>query len=111
MERDAVSDEALFVGALQNIRGEFRLAAELARQRPFGAGAVAMNAADHADAWGGTGDLVDLRLAVDREQRDAELEGGGDLALFLDGVAVGNAVRSAAGGQHRLRLLHRGNVE
>ena len=84
MEREAVGDQALPVGAFQDVGGEFRLAAELARQRPFGAGAVAMDAADHAAAGRGARDLVDLGLAVDREQRDAEPEGGGDLALFLD---------------------------
>jgi len=111
MERDAVGDEALLLRALQDVGGEFRLAAKLARQRPFGAGAVAMDAADHAAAGGGAGDLVHLRLAVDREQRNAELEGGGDLALFLDGIAVGDAVAGAAGSEHGLRLLHRGDVE
>ena len=99
------------MGELQDVGGVVRLAAELARQRPFGAGAVAMDAADHARAGRGARDLLDLGLAVDREQRDAELEGGGDLALLLDGVAVGDAVRRGAGGQHRLGLAHRGDVE
>ena len=111
MEREAMRGEAGFMGALQDIGGEFGLAAELARQRPFGAGAVAMNTADHAGPGGGAGDLVDLRLAVHRKQRDAELEGGGDLALLLDRVAVGDAVGGAAGGEHRFSLLHRGHVE
>src|SRR5450759_242771 len=111
MERDAVGDKALLLSALQDVGGEFRFAAELARQRPFGAGAVAMDAADHAAARGGTGDLVHLRLAVDREQGDAELEGSGDLALFFDRIAVGDAVWRATGGEHGLRFLHRGDVE
>src|ERR1035437_6343149 len=100
MEREAVSDEPRLVGAFQDVGGEFRLTAELARQRPFGAGAIAMDAADHATAGSGASDLVHLRLAVDREQSDAELEGGRDLALFLDRVAVGDAVRRAAGSEH-----------
>ena len=57
---------------LEDVGGVVRLAAELARQRPFGAGAVAMDAADHAAAGRGARDLLDLGLAVDREQRDAE---------------------------------------
>ena len=75
MEREAVGGKPGLVRTLQNVGGEFRLAAELARQRPFGAGAVAMDAADHARAGGGAGDLVDLRLAVHGKEGDAELEG------------------------------------
>ena len=104
-------DEAAPVRELQDVGGVVRLAAELARQRPFGAGAVAMDAADDARAGRRAGDLLDLGLAVDREQRDAEPEGGGDLALLLDGVAVGDAVGRAAGRQHRLGLADRGDVE
>ena len=70
-----------------------------------------MDAADHAAAGRGARHLLDLGLAVDREQRDAEPEGFGDLALFLDGVAVGDAVRRRAGGEHLVGLGQRGDVE
>ena len=99
------------MGEFQDVGGVGRLAAELARQRPVGPGVVAVDAADHAGAGRGAGDLLDLGLAVDGEQRDAEPEGGGDLALLLDRVAVGDAVRRGAGGEHRLGLAHRGDVE
>ena len=88
-------DQPALVREFQDVGGIVRLAAELARQRPFGAGAVAMDAADHAAAGRGARDLLDLGLAVDGKQRDAEPEGGGDLALLLDGVAVGDALGRA----------------
>jgi len=68
---------------LQNIGGIVRLAAELARQRPFRAGTVAMDAADHPAAGRGARHLLDLGLAVDGEQRDAELERGAISLSFL----------------------------
>ena len=87
------------------------LAAELARQRPFGADAVGQDAAEHACAGRGAGDLLDLRHAVDREEAHAERMGAGDVALLLDGVAVGDAVGRGAGRQHHLDLGDRGGVE
>src|SRR5207302_6420658 len=99
------------VRELEDIGGKLGLAAELARQRPLRPGAVAMDAADHPRAGRRAGNLLDLGLAVDREQRDAELVGGGDLALLLDRIAVRDAVRRGAGRQHRLRLADRGDVE
>ena len=104
-------DEPAFVREFENVGGVVRLAAELARQRPFRAGAVAMDAADHARAGRGARDLLDFRLAVDGEHGDTELEGGRDLALFLDGVAIGDAVRRRARREHGLRLGDRGDVE
>ena len=38
-------------------------------------------------------------------------EGFGDLALFLDGVAVGDAVRRGAGGEDLMGLGQRGDIE
>ena len=53
-----------------------------------------------------------IRLfAVDRKQRDAEPMCGGDLALFLDRVAVRDPIRRAAGREHHLGLGDRGDVE
>jgi len=106
-----VRDQAQPVGVLQDIRGVVRLAAEFARQRPFGAGVVAMDAAEHARARRVKGNLFDLGLAIDREQGDAELERRGDLGLFLDRVAVGDAVGGGAGSEHHLGLADRGDVE
>ena len=57
---------------LQHVDRHRGLAAELARQRPFGADAVGEDAAEHARAGRGAGDLLDLGLAVDREEADAE---------------------------------------
>ena len=70
-----------------------------------------MDAADHPAAGRGARDLLHLGLAIHGEQRDAEREGGGDLALFLDGVAVGDAVGRGAGGERVMRLGERGHVE
>src|SRR4051794_26378805 len=89
MEGDAVGDQAAPMRELKNVRREFRLAAELARQRPFRAGAIAMDAADHAATWGGARDLLDFSLAIDSEQAHTEPEGRGDLALFFYRVAIG----------------------
>ena len=99
------------MGVLQHVHRHRGLAAELARQRPFGARAVGQDAAEDAAAGRGAGDLLDLGLAVDREQPDAELIGARDVALLLDGVAVGDAVGRGAGRQHHLDLGDRGGVE
>ena len=118
MERDAVGLQPLAVGVLQHVRGHLGHAAELAGQRPVGPGPVAQDAAEHphlagrhAQRVGGPGDLLDLGLAIDREQADAELQRAADAALLLDGVAVGDPVGGGAGGQHHLHLGHRRGVE
>ncbi len=87
------------------------LAAELAAERPFGVLAVAKNAAEHLRARSGARDLLHLDLAVDGEEPDALLVGLLDVALLLDGVAEGNAVRGRAGGQHHLDLADGGAIE
>ena len=50
------------------------------------------------------------RRADTREQADAEREGARDVALLLDRVAIGDAVRGAACGEHHLDLGDRGGV-
>ena len=95
----------------EHIHGHAGLAAELARQRPFGADAIGEDAAEHLGAGGGAGDLFHFGLAVDRVEADAEREGAGDIPLLLDGVAVGDAVGRGAGGQRHLDLGDRGGVE
>ena len=103
--------EAEPVGVLEHVDRHRGVAAELARQRPFGAGAVEQEAAEHLRAGSGAGDLLDLGLAVDREQANAQREGAGDVALLLDGVAIGDAVGRGAGREHHLDLGDRGGVE
>ena len=76
----------------QHVDGHRRHTAELARQRPLGALAVGQHAAEHACARRGACDFLDLFHAVDREQADAELVGARDVALLLDGVAVGDSL-------------------
>src|SRR6202034_2994063 len=73
--------------------------------------AIAVNAADHAATGGGACNLFDLGLAIDSKHRDAALVGVTDLALFLDGVAVGDTVGGSAGSQHLMGLVERGHIE
>ena len=96
---------------LEHIRRHVRLAAELARQRPFRAGTVGEDAAEHPRAGRRAGDLLHLGLAVDRVEADAEREGAGDVALLLDRVAIGDAVRRGASREHHLDLGDRRGVE
>ena len=56
-------------------------------------------------------DLLDLGLAIDREQAHAERMGARDVALLLDRVAEGDAIRRGAGREHHLDLGDRGGVE
>ena len=70
-----------------------------------------MDAADDPAAGRSARHLLHLGFAIHGEQRHAERKGGGDLGLFLDGVAVGDTVRGSAGGEHIVRLGERGDVE
>ena len=111
MERHAMRLQPELEGVLQHVHGHGRLAAELARQRPFRPDAVGQDAAEHPGAGRRAGDLLDLGLAVDRVEADAEREGARDVALLLDRVAVGDAVGRGAGREHHLDLGDRGGVE
>ena len=111
MERKAVGDETERMGALEHARRHLRRAAELARQRPFRARAVAQDPAEHLRAGGGAGDLLHLGLAIHCEQADPERIGARDVLLLLDRVAEADAVGGRAGGQRLLDLVHRGGVE
>ena len=106
-----MGDEPEPMGVLEHARRHLRRAAELARQRPFRAGAVAENAAEHLRSWRGARDLLDLRLAIDREQPHAERIGARDVTLLLDRVAEADAVGRRAGGHRLLDLGHRSRVE
>ncbi len=96
VEGHAAGFEPRPVGVLQHLDGHLRVAAELARQRPFGAGAVEQEAAEHLGAGRRARDLVDLGLAVDGIEPHAELVGPRDVALLLDGVAERDAIRRCA---------------
>ena len=98
-------------GVLEHVDGHGRLAAELARQRPFGSDAIGEDAAEHAAARRRAGDLLDLGLAIDRVEANAERVGAGDVALLLDRIAVADAVGRGAGGEHHLDLGDRSGVE
>ena len=111
MEGNAIGLKAEAMRMLQHIRRHCRIAAELARQRPFGAGAVEQDAAEHLGTGRGAGNLLDLGLAIDGEQPHAERIGARDVALLLDRVAIGDAVRRRAGCEHHLDLGDRGGIE
>ena len=96
---------------VEHLDRHLRIAAELARQRPFRAGAAEQEAAEDLGAGRGAGDLFHLGLAVDREQADAERKGARDVTLLLDRVAEGDALGGGAGGEHHLDLGDRGGVE
>ena len=111
MERDAARLQPEALGEVEYLDRHLRVAAELARQRPFGAGAVIEDAAEHPRAGGGTRNLLDFGGAVDREQANAEREGACDVALLLDRVAIGDAVGRRACGQRHLDFRHGGGIE
>ena len=96
---------------LQHVHGHRRLAAELARQRPFRPDAVGEDAAEHFRAGRRAGDLLDLGLAVDRVKAHAERVGARDVTLLLDRVAIGDAVGRRAGRERHLDLGDRSGVE
>ncbi len=111
MKRQAAGVEASSSRRRQQLDRHVAAAAELARQRPVGAGAIDQDAAEHGSARGGRRELVELGLAVEGEQPDAAPIGIGDVALLLDGVAVGDARRLDAGGEAEIDLARARDVE
>ncbi len=111
MERETVRDKAERMGALEHARSHVGRAAELARQRPFRARAVAQDSAEDLRARRGARDLLHLGFAIDREQADSERISARDVLLLLDRVAEADAVGRRASGQRLLDLAHRGGVE
>ena len=111
MERHAIGLEPAALGVLEHVDRHLRIAAEFSRERPLGAGAVEQEPAEHPCRRRDTGDLVDLRLAVHREQPHAERIGARNVTLLLDGVAEGDAVRRGASREHHLDLRDRGGIE
>ena len=69
------------------------------------------SAAVDADRAAARDDLLDLGLAIDRIEAHAKLEGANDVALLLDRVAEGDALRRRAGIQRKLDLDHGRRVE
>src|ERR1700722_13802319 len=102
MEREAMSDKAECMRALEHTGRHFRRTAELARQRPLRAGAVAQNAAEHFRARRRARDLLYLGLAIHGEQSDSEPIGARDVLFFLARVAETDAVSRCASGQRLL---------
>ena len=111
MERDAARLQSETPGEVEHLDRHLRIATELARQRPFGAGAIIEDAAEHLGAGGGAGDLLDFGGAVDREQANTEREGARDITLLLDRVAIGDAVRRCTGGQRHFDFGYRRRIE
>src|SRR4030081_1022402 len=111
MERDAAWLQAEAPGEFEHLDRHFRIAAELARERPFGAGTVIDDAAEHLCAGGGARHLLDLGAAVDGEQPNAEREGARDIPLLLDRIAIGDALGGGTRGQRHLDFGDRGAVE
>ena len=97
--------------ALEHIDRHFRIAAELARQRPFGAGAIGEDAAEHAGTGRRARHLLDFLDGVDGIERYAESEGARDIALLLDRVTEGDAVGRGPGGKRHLDFGHRRRVK
>ena len=111
MEGHAIGVEAEAMGVLEHVDGHLRGAAELARQRPLGAVVGDQDAAEDARGGRGAADLLDFLAQIDGEEADAALVGGGDVALLLDGVAVGDALGRGAGGERHVDLGDAGAIE
>src|SRR5205823_10072088 len=79
MERDAARLQAKALGEVERFDRHFRIAAELARQRPFGARAIIEYAAEYLGAGGGARYLLDLCGAIDSKQANPEREGAHDV--------------------------------
>src|SRR5262245_24887022 len=111
MKGNAIRFQPCLKGVFQYIDRHGRLAAEFARKRPFRPDAVGEYAAEYAAAGRRPRNLLDLGLAVDRVEADTEGVGARDIALLLDGVAIRDAIRRGAGGEHHLDLGNRCGVE
>jgi len=104
MERNAVSLEAKRMGVQQHLGCHVGVAAELAAQRPFGSRAIGEDAAEHPRTRSGARNLFDFLDTIHREHGNAKLMRPGNVALFLDGVAVGDALRRGPGGQRHFNF-------
>ena len=118
MERYAVGFEPLTEGVLEHVHRHLGHAAELARQRPLGACAIAQDAAEHPhvrsrDAGRDCSppNLVDFGFAIDREEAHAEREAADDVAFLLDRVAERNPIGRRAGRKRKLDLDDRSRVK
>jgi hypothetical protein len=107
----AIGIQAKTMGGFEHIGGHFGHATEFARQGPFCPRTVAQDAAEHFGTGGNAGDFFDLGHAINRKQFDAHFKSTRDIAFFLDGIAVGDAVGSGTGGQHHFHFLNGSRVE
>jgi hypothetical protein len=80
-------------------------------QPNFRAGAAEQEAAEDLGAGSGAADLLDLGLAIDREETHSERVGARDVAFLLDCIAERNPLGRGAGRKHHLDLGDRGGVE
>ena len=99
------------MGIDENVDSHLRNAAELARQRPFGAFAIGEHAAEHAGAGSGARDLLDFLMAVDGKEADAERMRAGDIAFLLDRVAEGDAGSGRTGVERHFDFGDGGAIE
>ena len=111
MERDAAGLEAKTLGEVEHLDRHLGIAAELARQRPFGAVAGHQDAAEHPRAGGRLRQLLQFGLGVEGEQGNALAMGIGDVALLLDGVAERDAIGRGASLQAKIDFTGAGDVE
>ena len=111
MEGDTVGIETHVARLAQQIDRHLGRAAEFTRQRPIGAGAFNQDAAEDACPRSRAGELFHLGLAVEGEEAHALLIGIGDVALFLDRVAVGDVLGGDAALQAEVDLVAAGDVE
>ena len=111
MERHAIGVEPEIARLAQQLDRHLGRAAELARQRPFGAVALDQDAAEDARAGRRARQLLQLGLAVEGEEPHAPLVGEGDVALLLDRVAEREALGGDAVVEAQLDLAAAGDVE
>ncbi len=111
MERYTVGIQTERLCAAQNVDGHGRHATELARQRPFSTFTVRQHTAEHAAAGSSAGYLLDFFNAIDCIKANTQLESARNIALLLDGVAIGDTVWRRACFQSHFDFSNRSGIE
>jgi hypothetical protein len=111
MEGQAHGREAEVTGEAHERQDLVARGAELAGQRPVGAGGLDDQADVDLRAGGMLGDLLELFLGVGGEKRDAGGMGEGDVGGAFHRVAEGHRLGTCAERQAKLDLPARGGVE